>query len=245
MADLDTRPLARTAGMAYLGIIALGLWAEIGVRGALHAQTTPDGTLAALADMEPLARLAVAADATMVALDILLALLLFILLKPTGPLLAALATLMRLLQASVIAGTLTLQTRALDWATDPGLATALDPGTRGALAMQALAEQAMGYDLGLIFFGISSIAIGLLLIRQTHPILGPLMIAAGATYLTGSTIRLLAPHLSEAFLPAYGIAVVAELSLALWLLLRAGRPGHVNRREMVGDSGIEPLTSTM
>ena len=43
--------------------------------------------------------------------------------------------------------------------------------------------------------------------------------AAGLVYIAGGFLRLLAPALMPLFEPAYLIALVAEVALALWLLV--------------------------
>ena len=50
--------------------------------------------------------------------------------------------------------------------------------------------------------------------------LGYLLVAAGAVYFTGSTLRFMAPHLLSSFEPAYVVCLIAELGFALWLLVR-------------------------
>jgi hypothetical protein len=45
---------------------------------------------------------------------------------------------------------------------------------------------------------------------------------AGLVYLTGSGLRFFAPDLSSAFMPAYGLTILAESAFCLRLLLQAG-----------------------
>lgn len=209
MPDTQT---ARAAGLLYLLIIVLGLSAEIVVRQPLLALDAA-GAAEAIAAGEMAFRLSIAADAVMVAADIALAFLLYVLLAPAGPGLAALAALFRLAQASVIASNLSTQYEALLFI-DRGLPD---------LAVQSLELHGAGYDFGLIFFGINSVLTGILLVRHTgfpRP-LGWLIGAAGAVYLTGSGLRLLAPDLVDVFAPAYLVAVLAETAFAV-TLLRAG-----------------------
>ena len=203
---MHARHIARTAGLLYLTIVALGLTAEIAIRQPLLSASGPlDGWAAPL-------RLATAADAVMVAADIALAYLLWRLLAPVGRDLAAMAALFRLAQAAVIAAHLSTQYEA---------ALLIEAGQPEA-ALHVLSLHAAGYDFGLIFFGINSVLTGLLLIRSLDfpAWLGGLLGAAGLVYLTGSGLRLLAPHLVEPFAPAYLVAVVAETAFAI-VLLRA------------------------
>jgi hypothetical protein len=202
--------IARISGLLYLAIIALGLTAEAALRQPLLAAP---GTLA---ENAMALRLAIAADAVMVAADIALAWFLWRLLSPWGREIAALAAIFRLAQAAVIASHLATQYEALLW---------IEAGQTD-LALHAMQLHAAAYDFGLVFFGINSVLTGLLLIRSAaFPAwLGTLLSAAGLVYLTGSALRLLAPDWIEAFAPAYLVAVVAETSFAVLLLIRGRSP---------------------
>lgn len=213
---MPSSTLLRTAGALYLLIIVTGLTGELALRGPLLG-TTPADTATALAESPLNLNLSILADAVMISADVALAVLLFTILAQAGRTLAALAAAFRLIQAAILGAGLTTLFAAGVWA------GAGEP----ALAHGALLLHATGYDLGLIFFGISSVMTGVLLIR--HPDfpqwLGRLLALAGAVYLTGSTLRILAPETYTLFQPAYLIAVVAETAFAVTLLTR-GIAGH-------------------
>lgn len=210
----DPQRLARLAGLLYLAIIALGLGGELAVRGMLIVPGDAAATATAIRADPELFRLGIAADALMAVCDVALAVLLFVLLRPAGPVLALAAMVFRLVQATVIAANLL----SLHWA----LTILLEGLGPDALAAGVLGLHAVGYDIGLIFFGVNSLLVGLLLVRAAwFPAwLGVGIGAAGLVYLTGSSLRLLAPQWVEAFAPAYLVCIVAELAFALWLLLR-------------------------
>lgn len=195
--------LPRLAGICYLGIILLGLGAEVGLR--LPITTSPDPALALAAGL-PAWRLALAADLIMATLDIALALLLYRLFAPVGRDLARAALVLRLVQMVVITAHLPLLVSAI---------TAPDP-------TPLIERHGMGYDLGLWFFGLNSLAMAALLHRAGVRWLAGLIATAGVVYLSGSLTRLDAPGINAALQPAYLIPVVAELSFALWLLLSRG-----------------------
>lgn len=205
--------LARSAGLAYLVIILAGVSAEMILRAPLAA--VADGSAMARAVLDHLGafRLSLAADVVMIAADIALALLLFVLLRPAGRDLALAALVLRLMQAAIIAASLVLLS------TVPGLAVAGET----ALVAAFVEAHATGYDIGLIFFGLNSLVMAKLLAASGGV---PRWISAGIglsglVYLAGSTIRLTAPALSAAFEPAYILPLVAESALCLWLLIRA------------------------
>jgi hypothetical protein len=232
---------ARTAGLLYTLIILLGLSSELLLRGPLFHEGDPAATAAAVLGAESLLRLSVLADMAMAAADVALAVLLLWLFRPVDPLLAALATAFRLAQAAVIAANLLNLHGALLVLATPGLA----PDAAAALAYGGIDLHRHGYDLGLVFFGVNALLMGVLVLRATGfpRWLGHLLTAAGIVYLTGSTLRFAAPEIGVLFQPAYLVAVVAEVSFAV-LLLKGGAPA-VREEWMVGDEGFEPPTSSM
>ncbi|MFC2970371.1 DUF4386 domain-containing protein [Acidimangrovimonas pyrenivorans] len=214
--------LARLAGLLYLAIIVLGIGAELAIRAPLIVPGDAAATAANVLAHQGLFRLGLAADAAMALCDVALALLLYALLRPAGPLLAMTATAFRLVQTAVIAANLLNFNAALMLLTRGEALGGLDAAQRETLAMLALENHGIGYDIGLAFFALNCLILGLLLFRSGYfpRLLGPLMGVAGLVYLTGSSLRLLAPGLYEAFSPAYGLCLLAELSLCLWLLIR-------------------------
>lgn len=196
-------PLPRFAGLAYLGIIVLGLGAEVGLRMPITGAAHP---AAALATQAAQWRMALGADIAMATLDIALALMLYRLFRHLGPDLALAALVLRLVQMAVIAAHLPLLASAL---------TAADP-------MPLIERHAAGYDLGLWFFGLNALAMALLLRRAGVHWLSVLIALAGCVYLLGSATHFLAPEVNALMQPAYLVPVVAELSFALWLLLAPG-----------------------
>jgi hypothetical protein len=94
-----------------------------------------------------------------------------------------------------------------------------------ALAMFFLDLHGHGYDLGLIFFGVSNLILGYLIIKSSSfpSPFGFGLIAAALVYLLGSYTRFLFPGHMALVAPLYVIALVAELSFALWLLIKGVR----------------------
>ena len=201
----------RASGALYLLIIVTGLTGELLLRGPLLGASPTETARLVAAGQTPL-RLSILADAVMVAADVALAILLFTILAAAGRILATLAAAFRLIQAAILGAGLTTLFSALVW-TETG---------QPDLVHGALVLHAAGYDLGLIFFGISSVLTGLLLLR--HPDfpawLGRLLMAAGAVYRAGSTLRILAPDAYAVLQPAYIVAVIAETAFAVTLLAR-------------------------
>lgn len=205
----------RVAGAFYLAIIIIGLTVELALRTQflrLDAEAT-----AQLVQSTGLALpLAIVCDTLMLAADVVVAVLLYQLLKPAGPTLALAAMIFRLMQAATIGAKIMFDLSAL---------LTYRAGGDIVSAQNDLLLAATGYDLGLIFFGVNSLLTALLVIRFTGlpSLLGYGLAAAGLVYLTGSYLRILAPTAYDTFAPAYAITILTELAFALWLLLRGVR----------------------
>ena len=206
--------MARIAGALYLAIILLGVGGEVLIRAPLRGASAVE-TAASIAGSEGLVRLGLAGDAAMALCDAALAVLLFRLLRPAGPTLSLLALVFRLIQTSVIAGNLLLIEAAVRLSTQ-------EP----ALSGLAFELHATGYDFALVFFGMNALALAPLAMRSgwLPRALGPALAAAGAVYLVGSGLRILAPDAVEFFAPAYLVPLLTETAFCLILLFGAG-PG--------------------
>lgn len=211
----DLARMARLAGLLYLIIIVAGLGAELGLRGPLINLSDADGTASALLAAPGQFRLAIAADLVMALCDAGVAILLYLIFRPVAQGLALSAMVFRLIQTVLIAANLmALQTAWLLVSGGNGIADA------NALALMFLDLHGHGYDLGLVFFGINSLMMGTLVWRSGLYArgFGVGLSIAGVVYLVGSALRFLAPDLSSAFAPAYGLTIIAESAFCLRLL---------------------------
>ena len=209
-----TQRIQRTTGALYLGVIALGLSAEFAIRMPLITWDDPAATWEAIAANTTLFRMSLLADSAMILLDIGLAVLFFTLLRRVQPELALTAMALRLMQAAVIGGSLLATVAAL---------TLVTGGLKQPDALMVMLQtHSIGYDVGLIFFGANTLITAWLLARSglVPRWLPPLLVLAGLVYLAGSLTRLAAPSLNALMQPAYGVTILAELSLALMLSLR-------------------------
>ncbi len=216
--------LARLTGLAYLGIIATGLFAEIGVRMAMVVDGDPVATTANIAAEALLFRAGILADVAMVGLDVAVAVGLLALLQHVHRPLAQLAAALRLIQAAVLSANLMNMTQAGQLAAGGPSAEAIGPAVEG-LVLSAMELHGVVYDLGLVFFGLSCLVLGRLLwMSRAVPRLLALGVgAAGSVYLVGSFAALVAPGWLATIDPLYGVAFLAELAFASWLVVRGMR----------------------
>jgi Domain of unknown function (DUF4386) len=203
------RPIryARIGGALYLVIIVAGIVGPLLTREQLIGPDAP-ATAHNIAASPELWRLGIAVDVVMQVCDVPVMLILFLLLSPVNRNVAILALLFNVVQtAALVANQLTLVAALLS--TD-----------QPALTDVAIRMYSYGEALGLVFFGFTLLAEGYLIRHSGYLpwLLGLLVQIAGVSYLVSSLLLLVAPDVSNiAFLiPSF----VAELSLALWLLVK-------------------------
>jgi hypothetical protein len=224
---VTARGAARTAGIAYLLIIASGVFAEFFVRGRLVVAGDAGATAANIMASESLFRLGLASDLVMIASDVLVAVAFYVLLRPVSQPLALLAAALRLVQASVLGANMLNHATALQYVSGADYLAAVAPAELHALALRALEAHAVGYQIGLVFFGAACLVLGHLLFvsRYVPRVLAVLLVCAGGVYLVGSLVTLLAPRYESGLMPLYVVPFVAELVLALWLVVKGVRVG--------------------
>jgi Domain of unknown function (DUF4386) len=214
--SVDAKRAARLAGALYLAIIALGLFGELGVRGALVVPGDATATLSRITAAPGLWRAGIVADLLMQVLDVPVIAIFYLLLRPVHRGLALFATLINLVQTAVlVANKLNL--------------LAFTPEQRAALAQLAIRAHAHGFAIGLIFFGFACLARGWLIHHSglMPRMLGVGLAVAGISYLINSLALLLAPAQAGALFPWVLLpAFVGELALALWLLIKGVKIGH-------------------
>jgi hypothetical protein len=200
---------ARIGGALYLVIIVAGIVGPLLTREQLIVPGDAAATADSIAASPQLWRIGIAANVVMQLCDVPVMFILFLLLSPVNKNVALLALLFNIVQtATLVANQLTLVTAQLASADQP------------ALTDSAIQAYSYGEALGLVFFGFTLLGVGYLIRHSGYLpwILGLLVQIAGVSYVVNSFLLLVAPDLANiAFLvPAF----VAELSLALWLLLK-------------------------
>lgn len=221
---LPTRNFARLTGLAYLGLAIFGGFAYFSVSETLFFKGDPDSTFAALTAEEGLFRLGYAAYYITLILDVLVAWMLFRLIRPVDEGLARLAAWFRIVYVCVHGAA------ALELA---GVLSVLD----GAFAAQGEALQAEtaqhhmqahldGFLTSLILFGGHLIVLGVVFIRTriVPRLIGlGLILAATAYIIDGMAFIVLKDYAAFHAATQTVIAIVAtigEVSFLIWLLAR-------------------------
>ncbi len=218
--------VARVGGVLYLIIIILGALGEAVVRGSIVVPGNAAATAANLRAMEWLWRLGVAGEIVLLTSAIALALILYILLRPVSRDLALVAVFFNLVCIAIEGVAAISLAAALLPVTNAAYVDAFTLQQLDVIAMLSIRSHSAGFGIALIFFGVECVILGYLIFRSGYMprLVGVLMQIAGICYVINSFTLLLSPPLSSRLFPAILIPLlIAELSLALWLLVKGVR----------------------
>lgn len=214
---------ARIGGVLYLIIIAAGLSGELFVRGSLVVPGDAAATAANIVQSRYFWRAGIAGDLLMHICDVGLMLVFYVLLRPVSQNLARLAILFNLVQTCTLVVNKLNLVVPLFLLGDAAYLKAFTPEQLQALSYVAIRTHDYGFAFGLIYFGVECVVVGYLIVRSLYfpKALGVMMQVAGLCYVINSVALLLYPPLGTRLFPFILLPpFVAELSLALWLLVR-------------------------
>ncbi len=226
--DLSPRKAALVAGFGYLGILVFDTFAISQVDGLIvrgDAATTASNIMAS----ESLFRLGIVSWIVVLALDVLVAWALYVFLEPAGRHLSLLAASFRLVFVVIAAGALGSLLSAPHLLGGAGDVTALEPGQLEALVMLSLDPYEFGFNVGFVFFGLHVLCLGYLILKTGYVprFLGVLLVVAAAGYFIDSFASLVSSTYGDnqaLFIVFVAVpALVAEYSLAFWLLIKGGK----------------------
>ena len=213
---------ARILGTLYLIIIIVGALGQIFIRGALITPGDAISTAKNMMAAESLWRLGIAGDIMMHVLDIPIMLMLYILLKPVNRNLALLAVLFNLIQTAVLVANKLNLLMPLFLLENADHLSAFEPNQRYELGYLFIQAHDIGFGIGLIFFGFACLTYGYLIFKSGYfpKAIGVLVMIAGLSYLTNSFTLILVPAYAGITMIVLVFALIGELSLALWLLVK-------------------------
>jgi hypothetical protein len=217
------RRLTRLAGLLYLGIFLLYPLATV-VRASLVVPGDAATTAQNVAANETLFRWGMAGEAAVVLIEIVLAGVLYALLRPVSRWVSLAAALARAAEGVVMAaGNLFTSIMTLLMVGGAGYLAAFDTEQRDALA---LAFQEANDSVVLVwglFFGLHLVLLGWLVHRSGYlpRLIGALLALAGVGYLVQSFGTLVAPGSADLLSAVVLVlAVPGELAFTFWLLVK-------------------------
>ncbi len=213
---------ARFAGLNYLLIFALAIFANFFILAPLRGASDPE----AFATAESGMRLAIAAFSVVLICDVFISWAFYLIFRKTDPHLALLSSIFRLTYTIAQIGVVLNLANAVLVLSEPGVIGQLTGIDKSAWPHFFLLRHDSGFTLTLIFFGLHLLLIGVLMIRSTYlpSLLGVLVMIAGAGYVLGGFNEIL--ELNYAGIPNAGLflvilpALLGEGLLTLWLLIR-------------------------
>lgn len=212
---------ARLAGALYVLVIVGGGIAELAVRQRLFVAGDPRSTAENVLVHESLFRIGFAVDLAALLCVIPLIVLLYELLKVVSRSMALTALCFSLVGTAVQAAALLGQMSALV-VLKRGAALGVDSAIVQFAASIALQLQRVGFGSALAFFGGTMLARGYLIVtsRVLPRAIGILLIVEGVAYFVNSFVDFLAPGYASGALGALMVTALAEVALAVWLLLK-------------------------
>lgn len=215
---------ARVAGWLYLFIIVVGFYVEMFVRGRIIVSGNAIATAHNMSALEPLWRLGFAGEITMWIFSIFIMGVFYVLLRPVNGTLALIALLFNLMDTAIETLNAAISNfAALLLSNAAGALKTFDQQQLAALSGLALRLHDDGFAAGLTFFGFTLMLNGYLMMRSTYfpRWLGILAMVGGAAYVINSYGVFLAPKVEDAIFPFILLpALVAELSISLWLIVK-------------------------
>jgi len=224
--EISRSNAARIAGYGYLAIIVFAIFAEFFVRSTLVVPGDAATTASNIASNQGLFRLGIASYLLAAIFDVIVALALYVFLKPVNQSIALLAAWFRLMHATIFALALGNLFNVLHLLNDADQATGFSTEQLHAQIMLFLDAFDLEWLVGLVFFGLHCLLLGYLFIKSGYmpKLLGVVLIIAAAGYLIDSFARFLMGNYSDYedfFLMIVAIpALAAEVSLCVWLLIK-------------------------
>ena len=225
---MSPRRAALIAGIGYVALFALAIFANFFVREGLIVAADPAATAANIGESEGLFRLGLVAFMVIFLLDVVVAWALYILFRGVNRDLSLVTAWFRLVYTVFLGVALIYFFQALQFLGQADVLAAFDADQLQAQALVALDTFNSTWLIGLVAFGAHLILLGYLVARSGYgpKVMGYLMMAAGTAYMVDTFAHsLLSNYADYAGLLLAVVAVpsiIAEGWFGLWLLVRGG-----------------------
>lgn len=228
-ADPQSRVFARLTGAFYLVIAVFGVFSILVIPAQLQVQGDAAATVHNILAQRGLYLTGIGGEVGILLAEVMVTAMLYFMFKPVNATLSFAAALARLSMVGVMAAMLFFSAMALDLA-EPGAALAsFSEAQRFDLAGLMLAGHDAGVLIWQLFFTLHLAILGQLVARSgAYPrLLGHAMTIGAAGYLLESLHLFVLPDaallgtVTGVFL---AIVSLAEISFALWLVIRGPRP---------------------
>ena len=226
LADISLNKAAKIAGIGYVIIFVLGIFANFFIFTGLIVKGDAAATANNILANTTLFRTGIASWIIVLIFDIIIAWALYIFLKPVNKNLSLLTAWFRLVYVAIFGITQLNLIFVLILLSGADFLSFFNTNQLQALALLFLDGHNYGFLIGLVFFGIHLFLISYLILKSGYipKILGILLILSALGYLLDSFANFLLPNYADyqtIFLLLVAVpGIVGELSLTLWLLIK-------------------------
>lgn len=229
IADVSLREAARIAGVGYLIIFVLAIFANFLVRTNLIEKGDAAATVANIVESEGLFRAGLISFLVVFVVDVVIAWALYIFFRIVSRDLSLVTAWFRLVYAVFLGVGLIFFFQVLQLVSGADYLKAFQQGQLDAQVMLSLDAFNYAWLIGLVCFGIHLGLLGYLILKSASipRLLGFILVLAGAAYVLDTLANALLANYEDyqnVFLAIVAIpSVIGELWLALWLLIRGGK----------------------
>ena len=222
------RPYAIVAGIGYVALFVLGIFANFFVREGLIVAGDAAQTAVNIGDSEGLFRLGLVSFLAIFVIDVVVAWALYVLFKRVNESLSLVTAWFRIVYTVFLGVAVIFFFQALQLLDRADFLSVFSAEQLNAQALVALDTFNSTWLIGLLAFGVHLILLGVLVIRShwVARTLGYILIAAGIAYAADTLAHTLLPNYTDyetVFIAIVAVpSIIAEGWMALWLLLRGG-----------------------
>ncbi|MCF8229792.1 MAG: DUF4386 domain-containing protein [Bacteroidales bacterium] len=228
--DISSRNAAFMAGIAYFIMFIAAIFSNFIVRGKMILADNPTQSLQNITNNEMPFRISIVSDFLFVLpFDVLLALTLYVFLKPVNKSISLLAAWFRVVYTGIYAIALLFLIMIL-----PGLNGLEESANSSLVSVFCLKAFNLTWLVGFIFFGFHLLLLGYLALKSGFipKVIGWLLVLAAITYFFDNYANILLPNYQD-FPPTIQAIVaipefIGELVLILWIFIKGTR---INRPE--------------
>ena len=218
--------IARIAGFLYLLIIGFGLIAQVFVRDSLVDYNDATLTARNITASGLLFRFGFVSELMMLACDIGVTTILYVLLRDFSRSLSLLSTFFRLTSIAILGVVALTHYAALSFLGGPPYLTVFSADQLEAFALLSIKLHGSGYNISLLFFGFHLAVLGYLIHTSSlfPKTIGVLLLLGGLCYFINSLTWFLYPDFAGAIYPVILIpCFLGELAFSVWLIIKGIR----------------------
>jgi hypothetical protein len=214
---------ARFAGVLYLIITVAAIVAHMYMPSTIIVPDDAAATANNIVDSELLFRLGgIGSELIILLSELVLAIMLYVLLKPVNKTLSIIAAASRLVMTTIHGFNVINYFFVLILVSGAGFLSSFDAGQINSLVMLFLEAHSYGFTIGIAFLTIHVFVLGYLIIKSGYfpKIFGILFLLAGVGYLVDSFALMLLSSYQTTPIYLQVLIAVAEIAFPLWLLIK-------------------------